>query len=502
MGWDEEDFPMWDSEFKDLVLKNQKLTPKIWQNIRPKLESILETRRNNLLEMQRRQRRSQRDSAIGRFYGKLAVEVLDLSFHRDDLTFLLPKLDEGLAPPSIKSLLTNDTETVSEDQWIEVAPEARLFLLRWWRDCLKQLTARLEDGATASVENTKTRFKATYSKAETVEAISESIEELRAKLSYVTSAFVCGRRDCGKVFWFPDFISHAWSSHYSRSMDEITNTLESLRPDGQDLVKRLLKELKLDPETAKVCHPAEEKSFLCTRCDERVAKYMSLTQMIDHFIGAQRWFENATEAVRKSPDSCYPSRTVNSQLPKIVNDHDWISRDALLVRQDDQQAKEAVFKLQRNFEIAFRKHPRGEVKRHDKEPDLEKDTALGSLGPPSGNGKAKVLDHVWDGARTSTAISSKSPFIGCYATNHPEQGHNPGRETQFSVVFGHERPKLETITITLQGVSLLEAQNRFQHAKDARVPQSTDLLKLVNDHDWALNKFIWLGWIPRWAERV
>ncbi|KAG8957971.1 hypothetical protein FRC00_003248, partial [Tulasnella sp. 408] len=356
LGWEEKDFPMSNKEFKDLVLKHQKLTPKVWQNIRPKLEALLEPRRNDRLEMERRQRRKKREKAIQELYHKLGLEALNLPFHHYDLISLLLPLDKLFALQSIRALWTNDTETVTEDQWIEVAPEIQLVVLRRWRDCLKQVTARLEDGATASVENAGTRSEETDSKAEIVEEVSGEIEGLQAKFSYATSAFVCEGRSwpdsCGKVFWFPYDISHALSCHRQQSMDGIINILRPLQPNGQDLVKRLLKDLKLDPETTKVDHLVEdrdERNLLCTRCDERVATYRSFREMIDHFLETQRWFDNATHAVQISPDSCYPSRTVNSQLPKIVNDHDWISRDALLVRQDDQKVKEAVLKLQSNF---------------------------------------------------------------------------------------------------------------------------------------------------------
>lgn len=65
MGWEEKDFPMGNKAFRDLVLKDQKLTPKIWQNIKPKLEPMLEKSR---LERERSLRRRNRDHAVQRFY--------------------------------------------------------------------------------------------------------------------------------------------------------------------------------------------------------------------------------------------------------------------------------------------------------------------------------------------------------------------------------------------------------------------------------------------------
>lgn len=91
------------------------------------------------------------------------------------------------------------------------------------------------------------------------------------------------------------------------------------------------------------------QNLLCTRCDERVARYLSSGELIEHYLDHQKWFGDVTEAVRTSPDSCYPSRPVSSELPKIVNDHNWISGDALLARQVDEEARAKLIKLQSEF---------------------------------------------------------------------------------------------------------------------------------------------------------
>ncbi|KAG9040631.1 hypothetical protein FS837_000377 [Tulasnella sp. UAMH 9824] len=349
LGWDEKDFPISNKEFRDLAFKDQKLTDKIWQNILPKLEAQLETHRNERLELEKEQRRSSRENATTKFYHQVGLEAINLPFELWNLTSLLPEADEVFALPSVKALLENDTETVTEEQWTEVAPDARIFVLKWWRDFLKQLTYRLKNNGTVPPNKTKQRTEGTTSDAETPEAISTSIESLQGKLSLTTAAWFCDGCHDKNVFWFPHAIRHLWECHGFYGMDSM---LQPLRRDDQKLVLRLLKDSGLDPKTAKSEHPVEddnEKNLLCTRCDERVARYMSWNEMVNHFLAAQRWYENATEAVRKSLDACYPSRTVKSKLPKIVNDHAWTARNALLVRQDDEKTKEAVLKLQSNF---------------------------------------------------------------------------------------------------------------------------------------------------------
>ncbi|KAG9023642.1 hypothetical protein FS837_005676, partial [Tulasnella sp. UAMH 9824] len=63
-------------EFKGLVLKDQKLTPKIWQNIKWKLQPLLETSRNERLEREKRQRRRNRENAISDFYHQIVQKTM------------------------------------------------------------------------------------------------------------------------------------------------------------------------------------------------------------------------------------------------------------------------------------------------------------------------------------------------------------------------------------------------------------------------------------------
>ncbi|KAG9040632.1 hypothetical protein FS837_000378 [Tulasnella sp. UAMH 9824] len=355
MGWDEKDLPTSNRDFRDLVLKDQKLTPKIWQNIKPKLEPLLETHRAERLAQEKVARERNRKQALTKFYHQVGREIMDLPFEHPRLGDFLPAIGTLFALPSVKPLLENDAETVTEEQWIEVAPEARLILFKWWRDSLKQLLGSTEKGGAASSDEANEDAQdGASSETETEEAIASSIVALRARVSSVTSVFHCKASWCGrKIWWFPDLIKHGAFTHYCDSIGELSDRLSLPQPESQELVKRLLKDLGVDLETVKpsdtIINDQNQKNYLCARCDEKIAKYMTFTELIEHYLDAQKWFDDVTEAVRTSPDGCYPSRAANSELPKIVNDHDWISRDAWLVRQDDEETKEAVLKLQRDF---------------------------------------------------------------------------------------------------------------------------------------------------------
>ncbi|KAG8959091.1 hypothetical protein FRC00_001969 [Tulasnella sp. 408] len=357
MGWDEKDFPMANKDFKDLVLKDQKLTPKIWQNIKPKLEPFLETHRADRLAEEKVTREWNRRLAITEFYRQVGRQIVDLPFDHPWLNKFLPGMGKVFAVPSVKLLLENDTETVTDDQWTEVAPEVRLIVSKWWRDSLRQLLlGSAEKSGTAPSDGTNeggAQGRASE-ETETEEAIASSIVALRARLSSGTSAFYCQASWCSRrVWWFPDLIRHGASQHSCYTMEELSTHFRTPQPECQELIKRALKDLGVDHETVKLSdtliNDQNQKHNLCTRCDEKIATYMNFNELILHYLDVQKWFDDVTQAVRTSPDGCYPSRAVNSELPKIVNDHDWMSRDAPLVRQDDEVTKEAILKLQRDF---------------------------------------------------------------------------------------------------------------------------------------------------------
>lgn len=297
-----------------------------------------------------------------------------------------------------------------------MAPDARLIAVKWWRDSLKRLVNRLEDESTPEPSGTRTEDQAAVdSEKETTDAICESIEVLNAKLSKATSVFCCTVKFCRTTACFHQSVRHTFSVHRWFNKDGLFQYMQPLRPEGQKLVKRLLKDLKFDPETVKssevVAEDQSQKDFLCTRCDQRVARYMTFGELIEHYLDHQKWFENVTEAVQNSPDFCYPSLHVKNELPTIVNDHDWISREELLVRKDDYKTRDEVIKLQKDFlegelndptcdtkGVVLRScllcpmlyGPRplatGEMKlhiqlKHGKVPDLETDTTSGQIYP-------------------------------------------------------------------------------------------------------------------------
>ncbi|KAG8953392.1 hypothetical protein FRC00_006332, partial [Tulasnella sp. 408] len=190
MGWVEQDFPTDNKEFRDLVFKDQKLTPKIWQNLKPKLEPLLEASRNERLEIEKREGRMRREKAIRESYHQVAREIMGPPFQNRRVDSILTRIEEVFALPSIKPLLENDTETVTAAQWIEVAPDVRHIAVKWWRDTLKKLVDCLEHSETGQPNGVSDGDEgAANLERETDEATFGSIETLRTKLSYTRSVF-------------------------------------------------------------------------------------------------------------------------------------------------------------------------------------------------------------------------------------------------------------------------------------------------------------------------
>lgn len=237
------------------------------------------------LERERSLRRRNRDHAVQSFYHQMSRDITDLPFDITEMGFFPKHFEVVLALQPIKALLENDTETITAEQWTEVAPDARLIAVKWWRDSLKRLVDRLEDESTPEPSGTRTEDQAAVdSEKEMTDAICESIEVLNAKLSKATSVFCCTVKFCRTTACFHQSVRHTFSVHRWFNKDGLFQYMQPLRPEGQKLVKRLLKDLKFDPETVKssevVAEDQSQKDFLCTRCDQRVARYTTFGELV------------------------------------------------------------------------------------------------------------------------------------------------------------------------------------------------------------------------------
>ncbi|KAG8958813.1 hypothetical protein FRC00_002259, partial [Tulasnella sp. 408] len=295
-GWNPIDFPTIDDckEFRELAFKDQQLTPKIWNNIKPKLEPLVQRNRDARLEVERARRRRQRDEAISVLYLQTARETLALSCDTRDLQPYFPHKRLINALPCVEALFEADIETITGDKWLEVVDEVCTFIRRHWRKILKQIALVVETG-TAPPEG----FHNEVETDDSEEKVVEDIDAITAKLARVSAAFICKAESCKEIHWFPSILT---CSPLQNPSADFTGTLRFCEPLGAErerLVNRMLVDLGLDVENT-------------TKSDVR------------HYIDAQIWFS----AVQKA-------KQTSSHSHKVINDHDWLSDDAPLVRQDD-----------------------------------------------------------------------------------------------------------------------------------------------------------------------
>ncbi|KAG9019069.1 hypothetical protein FRB90_006812 [Tulasnella sp. 427] len=351
LGWEEQDFPMQIKDFRDFVLKDQKLTTKIWQIILPKLERLLQTERAERLEREKNQRRVAREAVIQEFYQQLGQGTLKLPFkiYHYQSKWFFPNLEDLMELPSVKTIVEEDTETVTEDRWIEVAPDVRMFVLKWWRDSLAKFVTAMETGCSEVVgsDGVETEQTEGETQEDTEGAISLAIEALQDRLAYATSGFISGSAYYARVTWLFQQVQRQISS-WSCNMDLIRQDLKPFDSQSKRLVIRMLMDLGFEePETVRWTEVVKDtKEYLCRRCDERIAKYMDFGELIMHYLDANKWYNEVTDAIRTDPDKCYPSRTGNGELLRIINDHDWLSDDAAILRKDDEASRQAVLNSQ------------------------------------------------------------------------------------------------------------------------------------------------------------
>ncbi|KAI0747632.1 hypothetical protein C8Q80DRAFT_687812 [Daedaleopsis nitida] len=122
LGYEETDYPRYNSEFEGIVSQPRPLTPRIWNTIRPKLVEILEAeharRKHNAFVRKWEERRTK----LGSFY----KVYLQNDRKQNQWKRIMPNVEDALALPCMHELLTSadPEEVVTEEQFIAI--EARL----------------------------------------------------------------------------------------------------------------------------------------------------------------------------------------------------------------------------------------------------------------------------------------------------------------------------------------------------------------------------------------
>ncbi|KAG8986520.1 hypothetical protein FRB90_003952 [Tulasnella sp. 427] len=300
-GWEEEGYPMDRKEFQDLVYRAQKLTSKVWETIKPRLESMLVERRNE----QRAILRASRRMSFEQLYFQTICRISELPYEL--LTwnpyFPRPELVWGL--PFIQSHLVQDTK--SNDWEEKITSDLQLFALLHWSRFLADLS-----------------FEAPDTSAEQAQA---AIIASKQRLSLATSGFVCKCGVSPSVMWLPDVLRHGLEHRDWKYPQDFLKCLVPFNYRAPGLVESLLRNRLSDPRTTTIDELSEGIDWLCLRCPPYTTRYYSFREMIEHYLIENGWYNIAKAAAESSAGG---SQTTYC----LFNDHDW-SEGGLLARQDD-----------------------------------------------------------------------------------------------------------------------------------------------------------------------
>ncbi|KAG8892925.1 hypothetical protein FRC01_013875, partial [Tulasnella sp. 417] len=235
VGWDERDLPVDQREYRELVYRDQKLTPKVWQMIRPRLESMIIKKRDERLEEERQALMKNRKALFTQLYSELVQSLLALPTDYMERVPYIPGAEEVWNLPWVQSHMDQINEALSVDEWRQdIADDLRLFILDQWRHFLRNLVEILEGRSLSEpssdvpppqkeeekeeekeedVDMGGMSWRRTSSSKDRVEAITDDIDVLKNRLSLATSAFDC---KCGlfdSVMWFPEVLKHGLLYH-------------------------------------------------------------------------------------------------------------------------------------------------------------------------------------------------------------------------------------------------------------------------------------------------
>ncbi|KIO33063.1 hypothetical protein M407DRAFT_17938 [Tulasnella calospora MUT 4182] len=348
VGWDERDFPLEQREYRDLVYRDQKLTPKVWQAIRPRLESMIVKRREERLEEERQALMKNRKRLFGELYAQLVESLLGLPNDYMERVPYVPGVEEVWNLPWVQSHMDQINEALSVEEWREdIADDLRLFILDQWRNFLRNLVEILEGQALTTPSSHVPLLqdemipggRISRSSKDGIEAINDDIDVLKNRLSLATSAFDC---QCGlfdSVMWFPDVLKHGLLYHDWTYPQQFLQHLIPFSRRADGLVQSLLRGLRLDPNSATIGELNGGANWLCLRCDPQVARYLSFKEIVEHYLSHRKWFDEATAA--RGPFS-------GAHGSLLVDDHDW-SDGAPSARQDDEYFRILMEGLQAAF---------------------------------------------------------------------------------------------------------------------------------------------------------
>lgn len=260
---------------KDTGLRSSYLSISLaWKNIGPKLEPLLQHRKEERLERERRARRLDREKDLMDLVYHTRKSVVGLELNSWELLASTPPKQDIFDFPQVRQLLEIDTDGITLDQYRAVESHICTMMQRYFRRVLQNVLFALEGhaGDSKSIcppdENQDHRN------------IIEDISVMKSKLSLVTSAWVCRVGGCRTIHWFPQILSFMDCFKPVEDLGRVLRNASPLDADGTLLLQRMLVDLGLDPDSGTVSEVTNLTNITCARCDPRVAKYSTFAEIV------------------------------------------------------------------------------------------------------------------------------------------------------------------------------------------------------------------------------
>ncbi|KAG8892951.1 hypothetical protein FRB99_002322 [Tulasnella sp. 403] len=306
LGFETEDIPYYDRDYRLLTRKPRPLTTQSWKLMEPKIVPIVQASREVRLAREKRHRESNRQRKLDSLYNDLVREIIGNNW-QDRGSHISCSVFHSL--PAIMALQDNDTDGIPTDAWMEVVDEVREIITASHETVLQILLDMLVPGSGERI------MMANYdspnddsdpAETKTLDMRSRRIAALKGKLSLATSAFC-------------------------------------------NLVDLILSAVGMDPETTTFEQIARMNSeLICTRCDDRVTSHQNAARLIEHYASARSWFVDATAAMAANRAEEYPDIPVDEPLPVILDHHDWSLAQAI-VRRDDEDTRAMLQTKRREY---------------------------------------------------------------------------------------------------------------------------------------------------------
>lgn len=332
LGHDEADFP----QYHPIVDQPVALTDEEWERVRPTMVYATESNKNSRIYSQVLRRRHERSRALQLLWNEVVAIALGTRAIAEGVA--CPWFNRFLSLPSVAALMSADTDGIPAEELNSVRPDALQFAIQGRRRYLVQLH-NIHNGL--PVDQVNEEEWSALSNDETI----AKLDIIAAELAQAVNGFWDSSRKV--VDWYP-------SPHIGLGA---LSPAEGLAPG---LISRMLESLGKDPDTeASVVTSGSwnRKTILyrCTRCDERLAPYFTLPEMISHFLDKKAWFDKASAAREKAFIESSGSKDPLS-YSTFVNDHDW-NAEGDVIASDNSHEKARVTKVQKQLETAYGNDP-------------------------------------------------------------------------------------------------------------------------------------------------